>query len=527
MKNNIIIKSIALIVFIAITFTSCIKDLDVKPKYGLNSETLYSTLDGYRGVLAKLYASFSTTGNQGPAGSADISGIDEGFSQYMRVLWNLQELPSDEAVCGWNDPGIPDMNKHNWTSSNPWSTGMYYRIYFTITLCNEFIRESTNEKLNDRGFSDNDKNIIFTYRAEARFIRALAYYHQMDLFGKGPFVDENDLIGSFFPPEISRQGIFNYVESELKDVENSLADAKANEYARADKAAAWSVLAKMYLNAQVYTGQSKYSDCVTYCNKVINAGYSLDNQYKWLFLSDNHKSTEVIFPITSDGLYTQSYGGTTFLTHASIGGSMKAKDTFGVNGGWFGLRSKGTLVDLFADTTLDSRYLFHLPGQTKAITNLSTFTQGYPVTKWRNRDRNGVQGSDATGNFTDTDFPMFRLADVYLMYAEATLRGGNGDAGLALNYVNALRQRAYGVGLGTVPNIDLDFILAERGRELYYEATRRTDLIRYGLFTGGTYVWPFKGGDVNGVSIDAKYNLYPIPSSDLNANPNLTQNPGY
>jgi hypothetical protein len=125
---------------------------------------------------------------------------------------------------------------------------------------------------------------------------------------------------------------------------------------------------------------------------------------------------------------------------------------------------------------------------------------------------------------------MFRLADVYLMYAEAVLRGGaGGDLSTALNYVNQIRERAYGDNSGDInqSQLTLDFILDERGRELYWECTRRTDLIRFGKFTGGEYIWPWKGGVKEGTATDNKYDIYPIPSSDITANPNLVQNPGY
>jgi hypothetical protein len=144
-----------------------------------------------------------------------------------------------------------------------------------------------------------------------------------------------------------------------------------------------------------------------------------------------------------------------------------------------------------------------------------------------NKTSAGVAGSNAT--HPDTDFPMFRLGDAYLIYAEAHLRGGGGDRPQALAYVNALRQRAYGNTSGDIsdPELTLQFILDERGRELLWEAHRRTDLIRYGLFTGGAYVWQWKGGAPAGTATETFRDLYPLPASELVANPNLTQNPGY
>lgn len=509
---------------VSLFFSSCFKDLDLSPKYGLNTESVYEDPANYIHVLAKLYAGLSITGNQGPAGSPDISGIDEGFSAYVRVLWNLQELPTDEAICGWNDPGIPELNSGTWNSTSSFVQAMYYRIFYQIPLCNEFIRFCSDDWMNEKGFSDADKATIRTYKAEARFLRALSYYHAMDLFGNVPFVTEDDLPGAGFPEQIQRADLFDYIEDELLAIEGELIDARANEYARADKAAAWTLLARMYLNAEVYRGTDRYADCITYCEKVINAGYTLEPTYEHLFYADNNLSNEIIFPVTFDGLNTQTYGGITFLVHASIGGSMPAAD-YGVANGWAGLRSLPTLVNAFPDTD-DGRYLFYTDGQTLDVTEVQEFTNGYAVSKWKNITQGGEAGSDPVGQFVDIDFPMFRLGDVYLMYAEAALRGG-GDVGTGLGYFNQLRERAYGDASHNAGSIDLDDILNERARELYWEGQRRTDLVRFGKFSGGTYVWQWKNNDPAGGSIPEFSDLYPLPFADIVANQNLTQNTGY
>ncbi|MCY7408937.1 MAG: RagB/SusD family nutrient uptake outer membrane protein [Chitinophagales bacterium] len=531
-------KSILILAIAGISFTlsSCFGDLNRSPYYGLNTETVYSDPANYINVLAKLYAGLAITGNQGPAGQADISGIDEGFSGYVRVLWNLQELPTDEAVCAWADPGIPELHQMDWNSENSFVTAMYYRIYYQIPLCNEFIRQSKLSEMQNRGFSQADIDRITIYQTEARFLRALSYYHALDLFGNVPFIDENDLPGSSFPTQISRADLFNYVESELLAVENDLIDAKQNEYGRADKAAAWMVLAKLYLNAEVYNGVAHYTEAVTYSKKVIDAGYTLQPKYTDLFLTDNNLSNEIIFPVTSDGLNTQTYGGTTFLVHAPVGGKMKPAD-FGINGGWAGYRTTAAFTAKFGvqdsvsayGDTLDSRNLFFIEGQKNQIAAIKTFADGYAIAKWKNLSSAGVKGSDAQGNFVDTDFPMFRLADAYLMYAEAVKRGGGGDEGTATGYINALRERAYVNSSANITSSDLtlDLILDERARELYWEGTRRTDLIRYGRFTTNSYLWPWKGGVAEGTSVADFRNIYPIPNADIVANTNLTQNFGY
>ena len=523
MKFLLSIMIVAAGVFV---FSSCTKQLDQSPAYGLNSEVIYSDPSNYIGVLAKLYSGLSMTGLQGPAGQADIAGIDEGFSAYVRVLWNLQELPTDEAVCGWNDPGVPALNKMQWNAEDGWVKGMYYRIYYQITLCNEFIFQSRDESLDDRGFSDADKAMIQTYRNEARFLRALSYYHAMDLFGNVPFVTEEDRVGAFQPERISRADLFAYLESELIDLSSSLSMAGSVPYGRATRQAAETLLAKTYLNAEVYTGQNRYADCRSYCEKVINSGlYQLDADYQHLFLADNQNSPEIIFPVVYDGLYAQTWGGTTYLVCGALGGSMNAAD-YGVNGKWGGLRSTSVFVNKFPDTTEDSRFLFYRDGQDLEITSLGTFTQGYAYPKYKNITSVGDVGSNnGSSAHVDIDFPMFRLADVYLMLAESAWR--EGDQGTAVNYVNMLRERAYGNTNSNVASLSLDDLLDERSRELAWEGSRRTDLIRFDKFTGGDYVWPFKGGDVSGVGVSDHLSLYPIPTADMVLNPNLIQNSGY
>jgi hypothetical protein len=513
----------------AVASTSCVNDLDREPFYEATSASVYRDFANYKNILAKMYAGFAVTGQQGPAGRPDVGGIDEGASNYVRTYWTLQQVPTDEAVIAWNDPGLPSLNTLTWSSSNDVTTAMYYRIFYQITLANEFIRELADDKLSERGITGTNLEEAKKYRAEARFLRALSYWHALDMYGSVPFVTEEDPIGAFFPEQISREDLFSYVEGELLAIEGELAAPRKNEYARADQAAAWTLLTKLYLNAQVYTGQQMYTEAITYANKVIGAGYTLEPNYDHLFMTTNHTSKEIIFPIAFDGLRTQSYGGTTFLTHAPVGGNMSAA-AFGIDSGWGGIRSTPTIYGLFSGAALtkDNRANFHTSGQELEINSLSTFNDGYPITKWKNIDPAGRAGSNPT--FVDTDFPMFRLADVYLMYAEAVLRGGTGgNTAQALAYVNALRKRAYGDDSGNIAasQLTLDFILDERARELNWEGHRRTDLIRFNKFTGDSYLWAWKGGSKEGTSVADFRKLYPIPANDLVANPNLKPTPGY
>ncbi len=632
-NNKYSIVAIALMVLMVATVTSCVDSLNTTPIDDdvVTSASLYENEQDYQQVLAKLYAGFATTGQQGPAGNPDIQGIDEGFSSYIRQMWVSQEIPTDEAVVGWNDPGLPEFNFQSWGASNDFVMGMYSRVFYEISMANEFIR-------NAKG---NSNSTVQGYMAEARFLRALSYWHALDFYGGGvPFVTEENGVGAYQPEPVGDQELFNYIESELKAIESELPAPQQNEYARADQAAVWTLLTKLYLNAEVYTGEPHYTEAITYADKVIEqGGYTLESDYGNLFLADNHIANGVIFPIAFDGRNTQTYGGTTFIAHAAVGGDMDITD-FGLNSAWAGHRVTPQFADKFVplgspgETTsnpdgdpeiyvpgsyqsgsgygsnwtpgnapplvddnndgiyrgtvyvgsagaeiqltperdwdeswgdnegdgtyeaggsnivipksgrhtfmvntnnntytieqTNERNTLYISGQNKDIPSLAEFTNGYAISKWKNITTNGQPGSDL--EFVDIDFPMFRLADVYLMYAEAVVRGGDGgDMNKAVRLVNDLRERAYN---GQDQNISsseltLDFLIDERGRELYWEGHRRTDLRRFGMFTGSDYTWAWKGNSQNGNSTNDTYNVFPIPVSDINSNPNLTQNPGY
>lgn len=527
--KNIVFKSLFVLLSISIVFTACFKDLDRLPFYEETSVVIYENPDNYIHVLAKLYAGLAVSGQAGPAGNPDLAGIDEGFSQYLRQFWQLQELPTDEAVIAWNDGTIQELNKMTWSSRNEFITVLYNRIMYQITLCNEFIKQSKESRLRDRGFDQSTIDRIQRYRDEARFLRALSMFHGLDLYGNIPNTsDEEKFPGSEFPKQFTKPELFAFIEAELLAIENTILTRGQSEYGRANQACVQTLLAKLYLNAEAMVGNNRYADALTYCEKVINSGsYSISPSYRNLFLADNHTSNEIIFPITFDGIRTKTFGGTTYLVHAPVGGATWfAADSFGISsGGWFGLRTTGAFYDQFPDST-DRRYMFFKNGHTKEINALGTFTNGYGITKWRNIKSDGSKGSDPV-TFADTDFPLFRLADVYLMYAEAQLRSGTGSSANAINYINQLRERAYGNSSQNVSELSLDLILNERARELYWEAHRRTDLIRFGKFTGGNYVWPWKGGTSEGTSVSDYFKQYPIPFNDLIANPNLKQNTGY
>ncbi|MDR0863540.1 MAG: RagB/SusD family nutrient uptake outer membrane protein [Candidatus Symbiothrix sp.] len=529
MKKNNIFKTISFMTLSLVLFTACLDDLDRFPENDYTKDQVYSTFDGYKGAIAKVYAAYALSGNEGPSGKPDINGLDEGsYADFLRMFFNHQELPTDEAHCIWQDEGIPGLNNINFSSENPFTKGMYNRCIMQIMYANEFIRNAADA--GGKGFTDEQVKEVNAFIAEARFLRAFQYWVLMDLYGNPPFMDENSPL-DVLPQQIKRADLFNYIEKELKDLtdNNLLKDARSNEYGRADKGAAYALLARIYLNAQVYTGTVKYTEAADYAKRVIGAGYSLKGVYEQLFLADNDaNNNEVILSINYDGDYTRNYGGTTFLINCGSNGDYQ-KDYadilihYGIldNANWSGYRARAQFSEKF--TTGDKRNLF--VGENMAIDNPVSYKNGLATYKWRNIKTDGSFGKHAT--YADNDFPLFRLAEMYLIYAEAVKRGGTGSTEDAKNYINAVRSRAGVKTYDSYTDFDLQDILDERGKELYWEGHRRTDLIRYGMFTSKAYMWEWKGGMRNGLSVSSHYNLYPIPSSDIMANGNLTQNPNY
>ncbi len=510
--------------------SSCNKDLDQVPSYSANAEVVYASAASAEQVLARLYATFAVSGQQGPAGQPDITGIDEGFSNYLRQYWQIQEVTTDEAVIGWNDGNLVYLNTLQWNADNEFVRATYDRFFYEIGLCNEFIRQTSDAKLAERGVKDSDVNAIRQYRAEARLLRALSYWHVIDLFGGGPFADENSQLG-VSPTYRTRKELFAFVEQELKSLDKGkVLLAPRGVYGRADRAMRWTLLSKLFLNAEVYTGTSRAADAAVYADSVLNAGYQLAPVYANLFLADNSKTSasEIIFPITFDGLRTKTYGGMTYLVHAPVGRAVSGASA-GINSGWAGLRAKQQLTAVLKNSPAsDTRQnLIVARGQNPNVDTIGVFSSGPLIAKFRNVTSDGKAGSDTEGNFPDTDFPMFRLGDVKLMKAEALLRS-NGDLGAALTQVNDVRRRAGAPALTSFSANPLDDIFTERTREVFWEGQRRTDLIRFGRYTKN-YNWPFKGGTKGGADVDDIRKLFPLPTSDLVANPNLVghQNPGY
>lgn len=502
-----------------VLFSSCVGDLDVDPT--IDPSTVF-TFDRDQS-FAKIYANMGLTGQTGPAGNADIADIDEGTSDFFRQLWNMNELPTDEAICSWGDPGVPEYNFATWSDSHGMITSQYYRLLYGVTLANAFLEKT----------EDDTSAAAQTQRAEARFLRALYYFYAMDFFANVPMLTK---VVADNPKQATRAEMFSFIETELKSCVDEMSEPRTSTWGRADKAAAWLLLARLYLNAEVYTGTARWADAAEYAKKVMDSSYSLCPTYKYLFMGDNNANgaqSEIILPILQDGIDTQTYGGSLFLIASTSREDMPAH---GTSENWAGNRARKDLVDKFFPASTapnanvedmilaagDDRAMFWGVDRKQEVTETTNFTDGFSVAKFTNVYAGS--GSPRDVKFVDMDVPFMRLAEAYLTYAEAQKRLGNDAA--AKTAIDVLKDRA---NASKQPSYSLNDICDEWAREFYFEGRRRMDLIRFGKFGGYStgYVWEWKGGQAAGTNFAAYRNVYAIPTNDLIANPNLVQNPGY
>jgi len=503
--------------------SSCTDDLNTEPKTDLTLEQLLEQdPNAMQGLLSKVYGSFALSGASGP-GSTDTPGDDPGESPFLRGIINLEDFTADSMKNRWGDNGLDQLTTNtDWDENNKFFRYLYNRVYYTVPQCNNLISVLDNVEVSNKE----------QYVSELRFLRSLAYYYLIDCFGKGVLVTEDDLGSSVPKQQATRAQLFAFVESELLAIQATL--PVTNDYGRANKSVARMLLAKLYLNAEVYSGTPRYSEALAQISLVINeGGYSLAPDFTSLFSGDNNVTlakNEIIFPLIADPIASQSYGNTTYLVNGSLNAETMTIADYGAAEGWGGHRATSAWYGLFGSSAAalaaspdDRAHLFWTQGHDYTMTNYKTWTDGYPSIKFRNSN---FSGSSAPTAFSGTDFPLYRLADAYLIYAECVLRGAPGSNSQALAYVNQVRTRSNAPAI-TAGELTLNFILDERGRELNFEGHRRTDLIRFGKFAGGSYLWPWKGGVPGGTAIPATMNLFPIPLKAMQANPNLTQNPGY
>ena len=532
----------------AALLTSCVQDLDTLPldKTEPVSEYVYGdSEEAYLAGLTRLYFQFVTND------LTDMQPMDGGASELIRAFWSVQEITTDEAKCSWeNDAWVRALNTNTWTGvQNDAIYAVYVRTLQGVAFVNEYLRQTTPDKLASRGVSADLTATIQTYRAEARFIRAYLYWIALDCFGNVPFTTENSPFGgTYFPSQAPRQQVFDYCVGELKSLmadDSPMLSAHAL-YPRADKGSAAGLLARMYLNAKVYTGVDMSSEAKSLCEEIFAMGYQLSPSYANLFRGDNGQNAsaraEFLWAVDYDNNYINSYGGTTYILSASMA-STDITDSSRPNGqvnGWAGLRTPYEFVSKYYGVsgqnyqtgeyqTPDIRgEIFYIKGRSESMEGaLYTFMNGWTCLKFNNIPSNETNQSylpqSATMSNSNVDFPMIRLAEIYLIYAEVCMNLGVPD--VALPYMQALATRA---GVAPPSEITPDFLLAERARELLWEAHRRTDLIRFGLFHTDALLWPYKGGDsYAGAAFPAYRCIFPLPPTELATNKALVQNPGY
>lgn len=563
--KKILFKTIAAAV-LTLGMTGCVNDLDISsidPQSSPNPDDM--------GLLAKCYATLGLTGQDGGAGNGDLS-LDEGESGFYRTTFNLQELPTDECMWAWQtDTDIPQITMMNWNSSSVRVQWAYTRLTYDITLFNSYLSQ----------VADDDKNR--QYRAEVRFLRALHYWYMLDLFGKSPFKTDFDI--STLPVEYSGNQMYGWLDNELTEIENEMTAAgtsvgsfnNSENFGRADLGAVYLLHARLALNSAVYSDtinpETEYRKAIDYCNRIEQSGaYRLsdvpkngNSGYAQLFMADNDQNEnamdEIIFPIRQDGLRTRQYSGSLMLIAGARSASMP---NYGMKETWTCLFARRAMTQKFFPTlsdvplvpdgaetstsqaqteTLDQQYgtsvahIIAAAGDDRALLYsgcadgartistdaVSDFKNGLSFVKWTNLKSDNTGGSDLS--WPDTDIPLFRYAEIYLIRAEANWRLG-ADATTVMNDINELRGRA-NTRLFNANDITEENIRDEWCREFFMEGRRRSDLVRFGCFTGNKYVWDWKGGVANGTTVDSHFNVYPIPADDIMNNGNLSQNPGY
>ncbi len=558
--KNIFFKTIAAAI-VGIGLTGCVNDLDIS-SIDPQSSSSYEEEQ----LFAKCYGVLGLTGQRGGTGNGDLSD-DEGESSFYRTTFNLQELPTDELMWAWQtDQDIPQITMIGWSSSSIRVLWAYTRLMYDITLFNKYLQEvPDNEEYSQK-------------RAEIRFLRALHYWYLLDLFGKVPFKTDFDI--NQLPVEYSGAEAYDWIDKELTEIEPQMAEVGAfcndQYFGRADRGAAYMLHARLALNSKVYTkgAVEDYQKAIDYCDQLINSGaYDLsrlakngNSGYAQLFMADNDVNTEarqeIIFPIRQDGLHTRQYGGSLMLI---AGARSAAMPNYGMRESWTCLFARNAMISKFFENqdaiplakeaapndatsdevvALDEQYgttiqdLLDLAGDDRALfysgcangvrklktDKVSAFTDGLSVVKWTNLKSDNTAGQNVS--WPDTDIPLFRLAEAYLTRAEAKYRL-SGNPNDARADIQELHNRA---NADAVPaNIDEMYILDEWCREFFMEGRRRSDLVRFDCFTGNKYVWDWKGGAENGISVDPHFNVYPIPAQHtLEAgNGNLTQNDGY
>ena len=544
---------VALGLTLSLGVSSCTGDLDLMPE---DPDVTTANKVTIEQALAECYQSLATASYDGANGAPIISGYDGGMGTFQRAVFSLNELTAD-TYCWkqFSDAGFYELSTDNFSASNPIFYGTYSRLYVIISICNEFIRSA---QAGQYVMGDNvTEEVVAEYCNQARILRGLSYFYLLDMFGNVGYSDETVPSGTA-PAQSTRAEVYEKVVAELEAISAAYGSNTSVAYGYVGKEACDALLAKFYLNAGVFTGTPAYDKCWNKCEEIIarhSGGYQnsgLANHYKTLFGANNDaygisgsRVNEILWIIPQNSEHLTSYGNSTFMMAAGTSNStadatwlMSASD-YNFNAAWTCMNARQQFSEKFAwnadgtcDDTRTELWRTSVHGFTIENPDIKGFDNGYANMKFSNfaynddGTVNDAESPSAANTFADADYPVIRLAEIYLTAAEANIVGGAGDASKALTYVNYVRGRANATAW-TVADMTAANILDERARELYGENCRRTDLVRHGKFAGGNYNWNWKG-DVaeGGTSIPAHYDLFPIPSTIIGVM-SYKQNPGY
>lgn len=552
--------------------SSCVGDLDLQPNDPNNVDTSKDP-NFIENSLAMCYSGVTCSGYSGP-GSSYVGGIDAGTSAYHRMVFTLNEFCTDEMMWIWpgDDSGSAgEIMSSTWGATNVYVKGAYYRFMGHIAICNQFLR-------NTEGATD-EKTLEM--RAEARVLRAYTYYNLCDLYGQSSFTLDTDPLGQD-PVQISRKDLCDWIEKELTDIVDNKLISENPSYGRVGLDGAEALLARLLLNAEVFSGTPRWADCQKRCENIIARhqgggfqGSGLAEHYLYLFARDNNAympggsnkaENEILFGFAYDADHTQSYGGPSFVISGTITNSHYiARQNYGCSSEWSCIRGQQEMAERFYTiSNQDVRDDLWVRGVLPAgdgwdaedysdrfldFSGSWNTTGGNMIVKFTGRERNAAADGgwnwdthvDEAGNnvvdqiyfpvtsFASTDQPVIRLADIYLMYTECNINGGVGERAKALDYMNLIRERAGAPKVG-YSELTKKGLMDERSREFYLESIRRTDLVRNGMFAGANQaVWQYKGSLDNneGTRISAYRTVYPIPYDVIAAQPEFKQNPGY
>jgi len=476
-------------------------------------------------------------------------------------IWRSQELTGDEVVIparpnGWVDGGIyKRLHQHTWTPDHDAVEQGWSRTYNGITNCNKIIYQT------ESGYIPMDEEQKTAALAEVKVLRASYYYLLMDLYGNVPLDTDFDVPEGYLPEQKSRQEIYDFVVSEITENIDDLSDSPGQEmYGRFNKWAAYTLLAKVYLNAEVYTGTPQWEKCIEACQEVIDSGnFILEPDQKNVFITENQNSKEIIFALAIDQNYTTEWN--TFDIHMQTLQPANQATYDLEQSPWGGMAAIPQFIDTFdpEDSRLTENFIYGQQYTSSGEILNSTLGSyaGEPlafINEIPSVDRSeGIHGyrfgkfeiALGSSNILNNDFPVFRYADVLMMKAESLLRTGKSEE--AATIVTEIRERAfksnpekaevtgaelqegtiYDYGLRNENNstneggedIPYGRFLDELGWEFNQEGRRRQDMIRFGVFTSKSWFSHNPNGSYR--------SLYPIPQSALNSNSNLTQNPGY